>query len=130
MFTLPLEPRIKAGVVCAWFNHRRNKMTVDDSRYSCFLSVDEEHIWIPGWLREFTDSDIVSLICPRPLLIEQGKADGIAWWPQMLKEYEDATLHYRELEIDDHLEIDLHEGGHEIRLNRSLSFLKEWLGNN
>jgi hypothetical protein len=51
MFTLPLEPRIKAGVVCAWFNHRRNKMTVDDSRYSCFLSVDEEHIWIPGWLR-------------------------------------------------------------------------------
>ena len=48
----------------------------------------------------------------------------------MLKDYEDATLHYRELEIDDHLEIDLHEGGHEIRLNRSLSFLKEWLGNN
>jgi dienelactone hydrolase len=127
MFTLPLEQRIKAGVVCAWFNHRRNKMAVDDPRYSCFLSVDEEHIWIPGWLREFTDSDLVSLICPRPLLIEQGKADGIAWWPQILQEFEDARHHYRELGVIDRLKIDLHEGGHEIRLERSLSFLKQWL---
>jgi hypothetical protein len=102
-------------------------MAVDDPRYSCFLSVAEEHIWIPGWLREFTDSDLASLICPRPLLIEQGKADGIAWWPQMLQEYEESKHHYRELGIEDRIEIDLHEGGHEITLNRSLSFLKQWL---
>ena len=31
----------------------------------------------------FTDSDLVSLICPQPLLVEQGKADGIAWWPMI-----------------------------------------------
>ena len=48
MFTVPLEPRISAAVVCAWFNERRHKMAIDDPRYSCFLSVDEEHIWIPG----------------------------------------------------------------------------------
>lgn len=127
MFTTPLEPRIKAGVVCAWFNHRRNKMAVDDPRYSCFLSVNEEHIWIPGWLREFTDSDLASLICPRPLLVEQGKADGIAWWPMMLEEYEATRAHYRKLGIEDRIEIDLHEGGHEIRMEKSLAFLKKWL---
>ena len=127
MFTTPLEPRIKAGVVCAWFNHRRNKMAVDDPRYSCFLSVNEEHIWIPGWLREFTDSDLATLICPRPLLIEQGKADGIAWWPMMLEEYEITKDHYRKLGLEDRIDIDLHEGGHEIRLEKSMDFLKKWL---
>ncbi len=127
MFTTPLEPRIKAAVVCAWFNHRRNKMAVDDPRYSCFLSVSEEHVWIPGWLREFTDSDLASLICPRPLLVEQGKADGIAWWPMMLEEYEETTQHYAKLGCRDRIEIDLHEGGHEIRMEKSLDFLKKWL---
>ena len=127
MFTAPIEPRIKAAVICAWFNHRRNKMAVDDPRYSCFLSVNEEHIWIPGWLREFTDSDLASLICPRPLLVEQGKADGIAWWPMMLEEYEATCEHYRKLGFADRIEIDLHEGGHEIRMERSLDFLKKWL---
>ncbi len=127
MFTTPLERRIKAAVVCAWFNDRRHKMAVDDSRYSCFLSVDEEHIWIPGWLREFTDSDLASLICPRPLLVEQGKADGIAWWPMMLKEYEETCEHYTKLGLGGRIEIDLHEGGHEIRMKKSLEFLKKWL---
>jgi dienelactone hydrolase len=127
MFTLPVEKRIGAGVVCAWFNDRQRKMAVDDPRYSCFLSVDEEHIWIPGWLREFKDSDLASLICPRPLLIEQGKADGIAWWPLMMQEYEETGEHYRRLGLEDRLEIDLHEGGHEIRLEKSLDFLRKWL---
>ncbi len=128
MFTVPLEPRIGAAVVCAWFNHRPNKMVVDDSRYSCFLSaVSSEHVWTPGWLREFTDSDLVSLICPRPVLIEAGKADAIAWWPMMLEEYDEACVHYRQLGIDDRIEIDLHEGGHEIRLVKSFEFLKKWL---
>lgn len=127
MFTTPVEPRIRAAVVCAWFNHRRNKMAVDDHRYSCFLSVNEEHIWIPGWLREFTDSDLASLICPRPLLVEQGKCDGIAWWPMMLEEYEETREHYRKLGIDDRIDIDLHDGGHEIRMEKSLAFLKKWL---
>ena len=127
MFTMPVEERIGAGVVCAWFNDRRRKMAVDDPRYSCFLSVDEEHIWIPGWLREFTDSDLASLICPRPLLVEQGKADGIAWWPLMMREYEETAEHYQRLGLEDRIEIDLHEGGHEIRLEKSLDFLRKWV---
>jgi dienelactone hydrolase len=127
LFTTPLEPRITCAAVCAWFNHRPNKMAVDDPRYSCFLSVDEEHVWIPGWLREFTDSDLVSLICPRPLFIEHGKADGIAWWPQVLEEYEASAEHYRRLGIGDRIGIEMHEGGHEIRLQGTLDFLRRHL---
>ncbi len=127
LFTTPLEPRITCAAACAWFNHRRNKMAIDDARYSCFLSVDEEHVWIPGWLREFSDADLVSLICPRPLFIEHGKADGIAWWPQVQEEFDAATEPYRQLGIEDHIGIEMHEGGHEIRLQATLDFLRRWL---
>ena len=98
-----------------------------NDRQRLLRNETEEHIWIPGWLREFTDSDLASLICPRPLLVEQGKADGIGWWPQMLQEYEATCEHYRKLGIEDRIEIDCHEGGHEIRMEKSLDFLKKWL---
>jgi predicted esterase len=45
----------------------------------------------------------------------------------MLQEYEETREHYRKLGLEDRLEIDLHEGGHEIRLEKSLEFLKKWL---
>jgi hypothetical protein len=127
MFWMPLEQRIKAGVVCAWFNHRRNKMVIPDKRYSCFLETKEEHAFFNAWLTEFTDSDVMSLMLPRPVLIQTGKKDGIAWWPQVLEEFEASKQHYDKLKLGDRVEIDLHEGGHEIRLESGLPFLKKWL---
>lgn len=127
MFWMPLEPRIRCGIVSAWFNHRRNKMVIPDERYSCFLETKEEHAFFRGWLTEFTDSDAVSLICPRPLLIQTGKKDGIAWWPQVVEEFEAAREHYLKLGIGDRIEMDLHEGGHEVRLETGIPFLKKWL---
>jgi dienelactone hydrolase len=127
MFWMPLEPRIKAGVVAAWFNHRRNKMVVPDPRYSCFLETEEDHAFFQGWLTEFTDSDVVSLICPRPLLVQTGKLDRIAHWPQVVEEFEAARTHYEKLGIADRIEMDLHEGGHEPRVETGVAFLTRWL---
>jgi hypothetical protein len=127
MFWTPLEPRLKCAIVCAWFNHRRNKMAVPDERYSCFLETREEHAFFNGWLSEFTDSDVVSLICPRPLQIQYGKKDRIAWWPQVVEEFEAAKSHYKRLGIDDRIALDLHDGVHEISLEAGLAFLKKWL---
>jgi hypothetical protein len=127
MFWMPLEPRIKAGVVTAWFNQRRNKMVIPDPRYSCFLETKEEHAFFHGWLTEFTDSDVVSLICPRPLLVQTGKKDGIAWWPQVIEEFEASKDHYNKLRIADRIEMDLHDGGHEIRAESGVAFLRKWL---
>ncbi len=128
MFWMPLEPRIRCGIVTAWFNERRNKMVIPDKRYSCFLDTIEEHAFFRGWLTEFTDSDVVSLICPRPLLIQTGKKDGIAWWPQVIEEFEASKQHYAKLGIEDRIELDIHEGGHEIRLETGIPFVKKWLG--
>lgn len=127
LLALPLEPRLKAGIACAFFNHRLKKMVIDDPRYSCFLSTEEEHIFIPGWLREFTDSDLVSLICPRPFMVQTGKADGVSWWPFVLEEFAVAKKHYDKLGMADRIQMDLHSGGHEIRYESGLAFLKKWM---
>ena len=127
MFWMPLEPRIKVGVVAAWFNHRRNKMVIPDERYSCFLETREEHAFFDGWLVEFTDSDAASLICPRPLLIQTGKLDRIAHWPQVIEEFEASREHYQKLGVAERIEMDLHEGGHECRIQSGVEFLTRWL---
>ena len=127
MFWMPLEPRIKAGVVSAWFNHRRNKMALPDDRYVSFMVVDEEHAFFRGWLTEFTDADVVSLICPRPLMVHHGKSDRIAHWPQVVEEFELAKTHYQKLNMTNRMEIDVFEGGHEARIGSGVPFLKKWL---
>ncbi len=126
-FTTPLEPRIKAAIICAWFNHRLNKMVVQDPRHSCFLHTSEEHIFVPGWLREFTDSDLISLICPRPVMSQTGKGDGISWWPWVVEEFEATREHYERLGVAERCQLDLHEGGHEIRVETGLEFMRKWL---
>ena len=127
MFWMPLEPRIKVGVVSAWFNHRLNKMAIPDERYVSFLVVDEEHAFFRGWLTAFSDYDVVSLICPRPLLIQHGKNDRIAYWPQVLEEFNTAKTHYDKLGIEDRMEMFLFDGGHEARNESGIPFLIRWL---
>lgn len=127
MFWLPAEPRIQAGVVSAWFNHRRNKMAVPDPRYACFLETSEDHAFFEGWLTEFTDHDVVSLICPRPLLVQTGRKDRIAWWPQVVEEFGIARTHYERLGIADRIEMDIQDGGHEAHLKSGVRFLRKWL---
>ncbi|GAB3021782.1 hypothetical protein GCM10027284_46570 [Cyclobacterium sediminis] len=129
MFWMPLESRIKVGVVSAWFNERRNKMVVPDERYSSF-SPREEHAFFTGWLSEFSDYDIVSLIAPRPLMIQHGKKDGIAHWPQVVEEYDKSIVHYQKLKMPERIELNLHEGGHEAIVDEGVRFMNTWLKEN
>jgi hypothetical protein len=61
------------------------------------------------------------------VLVQTGKKDGIAWWPQVLDEFNASKEHYRKLGMADRIAIDLHDGGHEIRVESGLPFLKKWL---
>ena len=127
MFWMPLEPRIKVGVVSGWFNERRNIMVLPDDRYSAFITGIEDHAYFKGWLTEFSDYDIVSLICPRPLLIQQGKKDRIAYWPQVVEEFNKSKVVYEKLNIADRIELNMHEGGHEAIINTGIGFMNKWL---
>jgi dienelactone hydrolase len=127
MFWTPLEPRIKVAVVAGWFNHRRDKMVIPDPRYTCFLETKEEHAFFDGWLTAYSDADVASLICPRPLMVQTGKKDRIAWWPLAAEEFAAAKEHYRKLGIADRIELDLRDGGHETHVTSGLRFLTKWL---
>lgn len=127
MFWMPLEPRIKVGVVSAWFNERRNKMVVPDERYTSFIVTNEDYVFVSGWLTEFSDDDVVSLICPRPLQIQHGKKDRIAYWPQVLDEFERAKVHYKKLSVEDRIDMVVHEGGHEAIVEDGVKFMNRWL---
>lgn len=126
MFFMPLEPRIKVGVVAGWFNERRNKMVVPDERYSAFWP-GESHAYFNGWLTSFSDYDLVSLICPRPLMIQTGKNDHIAYWPQVIEEFKKAQVPYQKLNINDRATLLVHEGVHEAVVDEGVKFLTRWL---
>jgi hypothetical protein len=125
LLTLPVEERIKVGICAAFFNHRIEKMIIDDPRYSCFLSTEEEHIFIPGWLLYFSDYDLISLICPRPFMVQTGKQDGVSWHELLVKEFDESKKHYGNLNIENKIRLDIHSGGHEIRVEQGLKFLKD-----
>lgn len=126
MFWMPLEPRIKVGIVSGWFNERRNKMAGLDTRYSSF-APKEDHAFFNGWLTEFSDYDFVSLIAPRPFMIQHGKKDNIAHWQGVVQEYDQAKIHYQKLNMPERIELLMHEGGHEAIASDGVRFMKRWL---
>ncbi len=127
LYTLPLEARCKAGVISAWFNNRPAKMVVQDPHYSCFLFTEEEHAFLPSLLTGFSDSDLVSLICPHPLLIQTGEQDSISWPPLVEQEFRKAQFHYQRLGMEEKIQWDRHVGGHEINVASGVEFIKRWL---
>ena len=126
LFT-PAVKRIRAACCAAWFLHCRTKLVVPSPRYGSFLETGSEHQFIPGLLPEFSDSDLVSLICPRPFMAQHGKADGIAWWPLVEEEWAASREHYERLGIAERAEFVLHESGHEILPSMAIPFFKKWL---
>jgi hypothetical protein len=102
-------------------------MVIPDKQYSCFLETKEDYAFFSGWLTEFTDADVISLICPRPIKIQHGKKEGIAHWPQVIEEFEMSRTHYQKLKIEDRIELVMHEGGHEAIVDEGVSFFNKWL---
>jgi cephalosporin-C deacetylase-like acetyl esterase len=127
LYTMPLDARISVAIISGWFNHRIRKMMVEDPNYSCFLSTEEEHAFLPGLLNGFSDRDLVHLICPRPLLIQTGQYDSVSHPPLVEQEARAARVPYKELGLEERFEWDLFNGGHQVHEETALSFLKKWL---
>ena len=127
LYSMPIDERVRAGIISAWFNHRLKKMIVESDTYSCFLPSEEEHAFLPGLLTQFSDSDLVSLICPRPLLIQTGEQDPISDPELVNVEINQANNHYERLKLREKFQWHRHPGGHEIDLENGLNFLDNWL---
>ena len=127
LYAAACDPRIAASVVCAYFNDRTPKMVVSGGGdYTAFIDTEESDKDIHGML-DFTDVELAALICPRPLLIEAGRRDGACHWPMVQSEFAKVREVYGKAGVDERVELDLHDGGHEIHGLRSFPFLDRWL---
>lgn len=75
----------------------------------------------------FDDSELLALICPRAVQVQQGRADGIGWWPLQHKTFDRARHYYEELKLVERIDYADHHGGHEILLAEGLAFLGKHL---
>ncbi|TDD56954.1 hypothetical protein E1286_01215 [Nonomuraea terrae] len=126
-YWMPLEPRLRAGVISSYFNERLGKLAVPDPRYTCFLDTPAFHAHHPGLLREFADADLLSLICPRPVMVQHGWADDIGWPAEVAAEFERAREHWARLGHADRVRLELHGGGHEAEPDSAITWLERWL---
>ncbi|MDE2929913.1 MAG: acetylxylan esterase [Chloroflexota bacterium] len=127
LWLTPLEPRIRAVVVSAYFNERTRKLTRESDHYRAYISNNEHNQFYSGQLLEFSDADLGSLICPRPLFIEQGTEDSAVYYKDAEVEFQRLHAHYAQLGLGERCVWGLFEGKHEIYGKESYPFLDRWL---
>lgn len=117
-FTAALDDRVRAAVVSGYVN------TFKDSILSIHHCIDN---YIPGLNRHAEMPDIVSLIAPRPLLIEAGRDDTIFPVAAVIGAYERIREAYRLLGAEIALELDIFDGDHQISGKKAYDLLAQWL---
>jgi dienelactone hydrolase len=122
-----LETRVRLSVASGHFYALKTKMTVPGEKYIAYICTSEEDKFIQGELLEFSEADIASLICPRPFCIEYGLQDPVLTQLEPEQEYPKIRQIYEQLGIPERLRFETHPGGHEVVLEGSLEFLREYL---
>ncbi|MGQ9662364.1 MAG: acetylxylan esterase [Kiritimatiellia bacterium] len=127
-----LDRRIAAAVCGVYFNERYTKLILrTDHNFPFLLSCEEEHMY--RLLDEFADSDIASLICPRPFAVEAGRKDDACWHEQVVVAFREIKAIYERLGVGERCVLLMHDGGHEVEpvaaveQMRSVQFLDRWL---
>ena len=118
-FTAALDDRIRAAVISGYVSMFRGGIM---AMHHC---IDN---FVPGLLRLAELPDIVSLIAPRPLLIEAGTQDRIFPILSALEAYGDITKVYTLHNALHLFQKDIFEGGHEISGRKAYAFLNTHLG--
>ncbi len=127
LYVAACDERIAAAVVSGYFNCRTNKLVVRSPHYTAYLDTSEDDKFIPRLLNEFSDGDLASLICPRPLFIESGTQDKVCWIEDVRKEFATAREHYERLGLGDRIQLGVFDGGHLFQGVESFAFLDQWL---
>lgn len=115
-----LEPRIKVAVSSCYFGVQEWRYERDE------LSVPSDFRF-PERFSQLLDSDLVALICPRPLLIQAGTTDNASHREGGVKLAPASAEHYKKLGKESHFEFLVFEGGHEFHDPSAWAFLKKHL---
>lgn len=122
-----LDPRLRASVASAFFNHRFHKL-VGPTRAMSFLDSNEEDKFFRDTISTFSDADIVSLIAPRAFAVEAGLHDGSVDFEMAVEEFTRAKIHHEKLNLAARVELIAHDRGHISATKRAMEFLTGQLG--
>ncbi len=127
MCAAALDKRIAATAISGHFNNFIPKMVTPSEHYTAFIQTPEDYSFFWRHAQLFTDADVVSLICPRPVFIEQGRADRVAYWEMSQKAFAEVKTIYDKLNIGDRAVYSIFEGPHEIHGVEAFEFFDQWL---
>ncbi len=118
LFAAALEPRISVAVISGYFNSFR----------ASIMSISHcECNYVPGILNVAEMADVAGLIAPRPLLIENGRADPLFPVAAADAAYHDLQRVYDVLGAPERLDRDVFEGGHRFSGRKAFDWLRRWM---
>lgn len=117
-YTSALDDRVKVAVISGYFSSFKD-MLIDRECCSCQ--------YIPNILKYADFPDIVSLIAPRPLLIENGARDPLYTLEVVKEEYAKVERVYRLLGEKNKVDIDIFDGGHMFSGRKAFDWFDRWL---
>jgi len=122
-----LDRRIAATAISGHFNDLIPKMVTPSEHYTAFIQTSEDYSFFWKHAKLFTDADVVAMICPRPVFIEQGRQDRVAYWEKSQKAFAEVKAIYEKLGIGDRAQYSIFEGPHEIHGTEAFEFFDKWL---
>jgi len=102
-------------------------MVTPSEHYTAFIQTPEDYSFFWKHAKLFTDADVVAMICPRPVFIEQGRQDRVAYWEKSQKAFAEVKAIYEKLGIGDRAQYSIFEGPHEIHGTEAFEFFDKWL---
>jgi dienelactone hydrolase len=122
-----LDPRLAACVISGHFMDSTPKMVTESPHYTAYIQVAEDYAFFEKHALLFSDADICSLICPRPLFIEQGRKDRVAYWEMAQKAFLPVQECYQKLRVGDRAVFHIFEGEHVAHGEAATAFLEKEL---
>lgn len=120
LVTPALDRRIKVAVSSCYFGVQEFRYAADE------LSVPTDFRFMNRFSL-FRDSEIGALICPRPLMIQAGKADDAEHRDMGIKLAPEVAAYYNGLGLRDRFTFIVCDGGHEFDDASAWAFIKKWL---
>ena len=118
IYTSALDDRIKVAVVSGYFSSFKDTL-IDRGECPCQ--------YVPNILKYADLPDIVALIAPRPLLIENGTRDPLYTLEVVKEEYKKLERVYEVLGVPERVDIDIFEGGHQFSGRKAFDWFDRWL---
>lgn len=120
LVTPALEPRIKVAVSSCYFGVQEYRYAQDD------LSIPSDFRFMDRFSL-LRDSELVALICPRPLLIQAGRDDDAPHREMGIKLAPISATYYQRLGLGDRFKFLVFPGGHEFDDASAWEFVKKYL---